>query len=156
VQTASLPARRHGCTNSSLTVTKPGEELRALKSFAETPYFGTLSTHVQAHQSEVDIDTLFQIHTVKDRNHHESSWYITALVAVATVIILFIVFHLAHIYVDRIRRRRSKGNPQEPTAQDVIEPETPSTTQQTASNSEPETVEPTPQARFVKYSLSSN
>jgi hypothetical protein len=134
---------------------KTGEELSALKSFTVTPYFGTLATHVQAHQPEADIDTLFQIHTVKEGHHHESSWYTTALVATATVIILFIVFHLAHIYVGRIRRRHSQGNLQEPMAQDVIEPETPSTTQQTASHSEPETVEPTPQARFVKYSISS-
>jgi hypothetical protein len=139
----------------SLTVTKPGEERSALKSFAETTYFGTLSSHVQAHQPEADIHTLFQTHIVKDRHHHESSWYIAALVAVVTVIILFIVFHLAHMYVGRIRRRHSQGNPQEPTDQDVIEPETPSTTQQPASEGEPETVEPTPQTRFVKYSLSS-
>jgi hypothetical protein len=139
----------------SLTVMKSGEELSALKSFAETPYFGTLATHVQAHQTEADIDTLFQIHTVKIGHHLESSWYITALVAVATVIILFIVFHLAHMYVGSIQLRRSQGNRQEPTARDVIEPETPSTTQPTPSNSEPETIEPTPQARFVKYSLSS-
>jgi hypothetical protein len=88
---------------------------------------------------------------IKDRHHHESSWYIQVLIAVATVVILYIVFRLARTYVGGIKHCCSRENPLEPTSQDGIKLETPSTTQQTTDNSEPETVEPTPQARFVKY-----
>jgi hypothetical protein len=130
----------------SLTVIKSGEELQALKSFAGTPYFGSLATHIQAHQPEADLDTLFQIHAIKDRHYHESSWYIPVLVAVATVIVLYIVFCLARTYVGGIKRCCSRGNPLEPTSQAAIKLENPTTTttQQTTDNSEPETVEPTP------------
>jgi hypothetical protein len=119
-----------------LTVMKSGEELQALKSFAGKPYFGTLATATKSHQSVPDIDTLFQIHAIKDMHTHGSSWYIPVLIEAATVIVLYIVFRLARTYVCGIRRCCSQGKPQESTSQDVIELETPTTTHQTPDSSE--------------------
>jgi hypothetical protein len=125
-------------------------EVRTLKEMADLKQIEDLASTVRAHHVETNLDALIRFHSTQIPHPNSLDWYTPIIISYGTVTLLHIMYHFPYSYVRKMLQRFKITQ----TPEAIHDSSVPDS-QQAAENTEPDvrTVEPTPQIRFVKHSL---
>lgn len=91
------------------------KELQALKEMAEMTGLNTLTSAIETHKMEADLDTLLHVHCTRENHSPRPNWYTPILISVIIILSLGLTMQISYpYYVAGIKRCRSVKNPQNP------------------------------------------
>jgi hypothetical protein len=100
------------------------EELQTLIEISEIQAIDTLTRALSAHQTDTDLNTLFQWHTSKASNRHTPAWHTPLIKTASTLSCCTIIWLLLRVYAWKTSTRDKNNQAKEAATQvdSVVEP----------------------------------
>lgn len=131
-----------------LTAVASPNEVQALQGIADTSNLGTLTSTIQKHRMETNLETLLHMYTTPLPHFPQHDWHTPVIIALGVFTVLHIAYQLIFPYLHKLIvlckiKQMPNAKPESPI------PESSSTHQ--IAQPDTESVEPIPQVRYVKH-----